>query len=220
MIINILTLFPSIFDSVFEDSILKRAQNKKIVKINIIDIRNFASDARKSVDDKPYGGGAGMILKVDVISKALNSIKPKPYTVLLSANGKLFNQKRAKSLSSKKNIALICGHYEGIDSRVVHFVDEVLSIGDFIMTGGEIPAMAIADSVTRLIPGVIKSESLAAESFENGLLEHPQYTRPPIFKNHKVPQILLKGNHKEILAWKEKESQKITKKNRPDLVKD
>lgn len=219
MTITILTLFPSTFDKVFDYSIIKRAINKKGLKIRIINIRNFSTDKYNSVDDKPYGGGAGMILKVNIILKAIESIKPKPYTILLSASGKIFNQKKAKSLSTKNNIALICGHYEGVDSRVNHFVDETLSVGDFVLTGGEIPAMALVDSITRLIPGTIKPESTIDESFENGVLEYPQFTRPKIFRKRNVPQVLLSGDHKKILEWKKTQSLSVTRKNRPDLIK-
>ena len=171
-----------------------------------------------------------MVLKVDVVVNALESLEPKPYTILLSPTGKTYNQKIARILSKKKSLAIICGHYEGVDERVEKFVDEVISIGDFVLTGGEIPAMAIIDSVTRLIPGVIKKESLSSESFssngkgemENGksTLEYPQFTRPEKFRNLKVPKVLLSGNHKEIEKWRKEESIKKTEKIRPDLLSD
>lgn len=226
MTINILTLFPKIFESVFSESIIKRAQNKNLVSINVIDIRSWGIGKRKVVDDKPYGGGEGMVLMAKPIVKALISLKPKPYTILLSASGKKYDQKKAVSLARKKSIALICGHYEGVDARVEEYVDEILSIGDFVMTGGEIGAMAVIDSVTRLIPQVIKRESTDVESYTSltinhkslTLLEFPQYTRPEIFNKHKVPQILLSGNHEEIKKWRKDQSQKRTKKFRPDLL--
>lgn len=237
MTIWILTLFPKVFSGIFQESIISRAQNDKRLKIRIINIRDFAEDKRKTVDDKPYGGGQGMLLKVDVVVKALESIKKKPHSILLSPSGLRYNQQTAISLSKKKSIALICGHYEGVDARVEKFVDKTISIGDFVLTGGEIPAMAIIDSVTRLLPDVIQKESLESESFSQigncspgealakpgkleigNLLEYPQYTRPQNFRGLKVPKILLSGNHEKIKNWKKKESLKTTKKYRPDLL--
>lgn len=219
MTIYILTLFPQIFKGVFDQSIIKRAKEKNLIKIKVINLRDFAKGPYKKVDDKPYGGGRGMILKADIVVKALESIKPKPYSVLLSAAGKKYSQKHALSLANKKSLALICGHYEGIDTRVENFVDDVLSIGDFVLTGGEIAAMTITDSITRLIPGVIAKESLSEESFSYSVsLEFPQYTRPEVFRNLKVPKILLSGNHKEIRNWRKVQSAKRTKKFRPDLL--
>jgi len=222
MTFYILTLFPEMFKGVLTSSILKRAQAKKLVKINLINIRDFASDKHKTVDDKPYGGGKGMILKVDVVVKALATIKPKPHVILLSPAGKKYDQKKTRALARKKSLALICGHYEGIDARVEEFASEVISIGDYILTGGEIAAMAIVDSVARLIPGVIHPESLKTESFsvngkwkmENGKLplEYPQYTRPENFRGLKVPPILLSGDHQKIARWREQQIIKRTKK--------
>jgi len=220
--VHILTLFPKSFDGVFTESIIKRAQEKKLVNINLINIREFAKNKAKTVDDKPYGGGRGMVLKVDVVIDALESIKPKPYAILLSASGRKYTQQMAKRLSGKKSLAIICGHYEGVDTRVEKYMDDVISIGDFVMTGGEIAAMAIADSVARLIPGVIQKESTESESFsQNGkiLLEHPHYTRPENFRSQKVPQVLLSGNHKQIEQFRGKEALKRTKKFRPDLIR-
>lgn len=220
MKISILTLFPEIFQSTFSKSIIKRAIDKKLISIEFINIRDFGLQKHKIVDDKPYGGGEGMVMMVEPIAKALSTIKPKPYIILLSASGKKYTQKTANSLSKKKNLAIICGHYEGIDARTEELADDVLSIGDYILTGGEIPAMVIVDSVTRLIPGSINPKSPVDESFEKGLLEYPQYTRPEIFNNKKVPQILLSGNHAKIAAWRQEQSIKRTQKNRPDLLKD
>ena len=219
MTFHILTLFPEIFEGVFSQSILKRAQDLKKIKIEMVNIRNFAKDKHKTVDDKPYGGGKGMVMKVDVLTKALESIKEKPYSILLSASGEKYTQKSAQILAKKSQIALICGHYEGIDARVEKFVDKTYSIGDFVLTGGEIGAMAIIDSVTRLMPGVIHRESLKFESFSEKykLLEYPQYTRPEEFRKLKVPKILLSGNHREIEQWRKVQALKRTRKNRPDL---
>lgn len=216
---TIITLFPEIFDSVFQKSIIARALSKKLIKINYVNPRNFAVDNHKTVDDKPYGGGKGMVMKVDIVKKALDSLSDKPYIILLSASGKKYTQKMAQTFVNKKNIALVCGHYEGIDARVEKFVDEVISIGDFVTTGGEIPAMAVVDSVSRLIPTVITKGSLKNESFDNNLLEAPQYTRPEEFRGLKVPKVLLSGDHKKIEKWRESESKKRTKKFRPDLLK-
>ena len=227
MTFYIITLFPQMFDSFLKASILERAQNQKLLKIKFVNPRNFTQDKHKTVDDKPYGGGAGMVMKVNLIVKALESIKPKPHVILLSASGKKYDQKTALQLSRKKSIALICGHYEGTDARVERFVDDVLSIGDFVLTGGEIAALAIIDSVTRLIPGVIHTESPKSESFSPltinhkpfTSLEYPQYTRPEEFHGLKVPKVLLLGNHKRIEQWRQKEALKRTKKFRPDLIK-
>ncbi len=208
------------FEGIFTSSIIGRAQEKRLVKINIVNLRDFARDKRKTVDDTPYGGGAGMVLKADIIHEAIQSIKPKPYTILLAASGKKYEQTTAKSLSKKKSVAIICGHYEGIDARVETFVDETVSIGDFVLTGGEIAAMAIIDSTTRLIKGVIHPDSPKQESFSisGKLLEYPQYTKPKEFKGQKVPEILFSGNHKKIEEWRKEQALKKTKKNRPDLI--
>jgi len=209
------------FEGVFSQSILKRAQDLKKFKVEIVNIRDFAGDKHKTVDDKPYGGGKGMVMKVDVLVKALESIKEKPYSILLSASGEKYTQKSARILANKSQIAIICGHYEGTDARVEKFVDKTYSIGDFVLTGGEIAAMAIVDSTTRLVPKVIHPESLESESFtiKKKLLEFPQYTRPEEFRGLKVPQILLSGNHREIEKWREAQTVKRTKKFRPDILK-
>lgn len=219
MTIWILTLFPEFFENFTNHSIIKRAISKKLVKIKLVNIRDFATDTRKTVDDTPYGGGAGMVMKVDILHRTLKSIKPKPYVILLSASGNQYTQKLAKTLTKHENIALICGHYEGIDARIEKYVDNVISIGDYILTGGEIPAMVLADSITRIIPGVISPESPQNESFEKDLLEYPQFTRPEQFHGQKVPKVLLSGNHKEIKAWRNQKSKERTKKYRPDLLK-
>lgn len=218
MIITILTLFPEMFDTVFKYSIIKRAIAQRIVEINLVNIREFAIDAYKTVDDRPYGGGAGMILKVDIIDRALESIKSKfkpgekVKIILLEPKGETFSQAKAQEFSHFNRLIFICGHYEGVDARIANLVDEVISIGKYILTGGEIPSMVIVDSVVRLIPGVLQNpDSLAQESFSNHNLEYPQYTRPETFKGMKVPDVLLSGNHKEIDKWKSSHSQKIPK---------
>lgn len=211
MTFHLVTLFPEIF-APLNSSIVERAQKDNVVKIKYVNPRDFTTDNYHTVDDKPYGGGAGMVMKAEPIIKALESIYGKPYTILLSASGKTYTQKTAQKLKAKSQVALICGHYEGIDARVEKFVDEVISIGDYVLTGGEIAAMAIIDSVTRLLPGAITSGSLANESFDDNRLEYPQYTRPKEFRTQKVPRVLLSGNHKEIEEWRKKESEKRTRK--------
>ena len=216
MTFYVLTLFPQTFSSTFTQSIIKRAVDNKIIKIKTINIRDFAKDKHKTVDDRPYGGGKGMILKVDVVVRALESIKPKPYSILLSASGKKYNQRKAREYSKKKSLAIVCGHYEGVDARVEQLVDEVISIGDYILTGGEIDSMAIIDSTARLLPKVINPDSLKTESFAQGsTLEYPQYPRPQNFRNLNVPKILLKGNHQQIKLWREKETNKRLVKLKP-----
>lgn len=220
MNIYILTLFPEVFEGVFKHSILKRAQDKKLIRIKLINIRDFGIGAHKQVDDKPYGGGEGMVMMPGPTTEALGSIKPKPYTVLLSASGKKYTQADAKRLSKKTNLALICGRYEGVDARVEEFVDEIFSVGDFVLTGGEIPAMILTDTITRLLPGSINPKSPQEESFENSLLEFPQYTRPEDYKGFKVPQVLLSGNHEAVKKWRSAQAVRRTKKYRPDLITD
>lgn len=219
MKVTILTLFPEMFEGPFAYSIIKRAQDKKLVEIKLVDIRDFGLGKHRMVDDTPYGGGKGMILRVDVLNDALNNVKNKTSgekIVLLSPHGKTFNQNIAKKLSKLKHLILVCGHYEGVDARFDKFIDEKISIGDFITTGGEIPAMLIVDSVVRLLKGVLKEGVTSQESFSK-LLEYPQYTKPQVYKNLTVPKILLSGNHKKIEDFKRKEEKRITRKLRPDL---
>jgi len=214
MKIDVLTLFPSMFTNVLGESMLKIAQKKKKVKIRIHDLRDWANDKHKTADDKPYGGGSGMIMKVEPIYKALADItQKKSRIILLSPRGKLFSQKMAKELVREKHVVCIAGHYEGVDERVKGLVTDEVSIGDYILTGGEIPAMVIIDAVTRLIPGVLGGEgSLDEESFENGLMEYPQYTRPRVFRSVPVPEVLLSGDHKLIKNWRKKKAIKIKEK--------
>ena len=198
---------------------MARAQKQKIAHITIHNLRDFSVDKYKTVDDKPFGGGPGMVLKVDVLDRALQSL-PAGYKILLTPQGKPFNQPLAQKLSQQKHLILICGHYEGYDERIRSLVDEEISIGDYVLTGGEIPAMVIVDAVVRLLPGVVgKQTSLQEESFTSGLLEYPQYTRPEEYKGKKVPPVLLSGNHAEIKKWRLEQSKKRTKLRRPDLVK-
>ncbi len=225
MKISILTLFPEMFQGVFDHSILKIAKEKNLVSINFINIRDFGIGKHKLVDDTPYGGGAGMIMRVDVIASALAEIRNEKSkmrnqrVILLDPQGKTYNQKKAKTLAKIDHLIFLCGRYEGVDERVRDLVDEEISVGDYILTGGEIPTITIIDSVIRLLPGVITKESTENESFSTSLLEYPQYTRPPIFNGKKVPDILLSGDHKKILEWREAEALKKTKKRRPDLLR-
>lgn len=207
MKITILTLFPEVFIKLFTTSMLKRAQAKGLVTTNVVNIRDFATDTYKTVDDRPYGGGVGMILRVDILYKALAS-QEKGYRILLSPHGKRYTQVDAKRLTKKNHLIIICGHYEGVDARIENYVDEVISIGDFILTGGEIAAMAITDSIVRLLPGLLPKEATEEETFENNLFEYPQYTRPKTFKGRKVPDVLLSGDHKKIAQWRKAQQKK------------
>ncbi|MCG2691471.1 tRNA (guanosine(37)-N1)-methyltransferase TrmD, partial [Microgenomates group bacterium] len=208
------------FQEVLNYSIIGRAQKKNLVKIKIHNLREWATDKHKSVDDKPFGGGAGMVMKVEIIDRALQSFKS-GYKILLTPQGKTFNQQSAQKLAKFNHLILICGHYEGFDERISELVDEEISIGDYVLTGGEIPAMVMTDAIVRLLPGVIEAESLAEESFNPpaGGLECPQYTRPEEYKKMKVPAVLLSGNHEKIKQWRQEEAKKRTKERRPDLLK-
>ena len=224
MRIDIITIFPKMFRPVLDESIIKRAQNKGKVKICIHDLRDYTFDKHRKVDDRPFGGGSGMVMGPEPIFSAVTKLKSsiaKSKVVLLAPQGERFSQAKAKSLSKCKHLIFICGHYEGIDERVREgLVDEVISIGDYVLTGGELPAMVLVDSVVRLIPGVLGDKnSLNFESFEGNLLEYPQYTRPAFFKGMSVPGVLLSGDHKKIEAWRRQEALKLTKQRRPDLLK-
>lgn len=229
MNINILTLFPKMFSGPFSESIIKRAQQKGIVKINIVNLRDFAVDKHKSVDDTPCGGGPGMVLRVDVIDRAIKSItknnRRNYHVVLATPQGKPYCQKIANKLSTEKNLLFICGHYEGFDERIrQHLVDEEISLGDFVLSGGEVPVMAIVDSVVRLLPGALgKDASSQEESFsmtqgDNILLEYPNYTKPVEYRGWKVPETLLSGDHQKISDWRRNEAIRNTKTKRPDLL--
>ena len=217
---NVLTLFPEMFSSLNE-SIIGRSKEKGLIDINLINIRDFSKNKHKKVDDTPYGGGAGMVMEPTVVYDAFKSIKDKKTKVIyLSPQGKTLNQQKVQDLAKEESITLLCGHYEGIDQRVIDtIVDEEISIGDYVLTGGELPAMVLIDSVSRYIEGVLKEESIKEESFTNGLLEYPQYTRPEVFEGEKVPEILLSGHHENIEKWRKDKSIEITKKKRPDLLK-
>lgn len=220
MKITILTLFKEMFDSYLNNSIIKRAIAKGLVSFELIDIREFTLDKHHRVDNPPFGGGAGLIMMCQPIVDALNTCKDTKSKVLLtSPKGATFNQKKALELSKEEHLIFICGHYEGIDERISKYVDENISLGDFILTGGEVAVMTMSDAIIRLIPGVITSESIEEESFNNNLLEYPQYTYPYDFNGDKVPDILFSGNHTAIEKWRKKEALRATKLYRPDLLK-
>lgn len=220
---HILTLFPEMFDGVLHSSMLGRAEEKGILKFNLINIRDFSGNKHNRVDDAPYGGGRGMVMQAPPVYDAYESIASclpeKPYVIYMSPKGTVFNQQKAIELSQKENLVILCGHYEGIDQRVLdEIVDEEISIGDYVLTGGEIPAMTVIDSVSRMIDGVLSNEdSFTDESHYDGLLEYPHYTRPPEFHGQKVPDVLLSGDHAKIAAWRRRESLLITKAKRPDM---
>jgi len=225
MRIDIITIFPKMFSPILNESIIRRAQNKGKVKICVHNLRDYSRDKHKKVDDRPFGGGSGMVMRTEPIFKAVEYIKSRVKgkglrVILLSPQGEKLNQKIAKKLVKYKHLILICGHYEGVDERVrKYLIDEEVSIGDYVLTGGELPAMVLIDSVTRLIPGVLGDKnSLNFESFEGNLLEYPHYTRPANFRNMRVPEILLSGDHKKIGAWRKEQALRRTKQRRPDLL--
>lgn len=221
MRIKVLSLFPKMFDGILNESIIKRAIDDKKVNIDVIDLRSYSKDKHNKVDDTIYGGGAGMLIKCEPVFAAIDDLKTKnTKVIMLSPDGVKYNQEKAYELSKEKNIILLCGHYEGFDERINTVVDEKISIGDYVLTGGEIPAMAIIDSVTRLLPGVINEESHLNDSFNNDLLDYPQYTKPQEYRGMKVPDVLLSGDHKKIDEWRREEQIKKTKKQRPDLLKE
>ena len=220
MKIDILTLFPEMFTPL-KTSIIGRAVEGNKLEINIVDIRDFTLDKHKKCDDAPFGGGAGMVMMPQPIASAIQAVDPdhQARRIFLSPRGRTFNQKIVLEYSKCQRLLLLCGHYEGVDQRVLDlFIDEELSIGDFVLTGGEIPAMAVVDAVARYVDGVINGQSLSEESFSNGLLEYPQYTRPQEFMGLKVPEVLTSGHHGNIEKWRRERSIEITKQNRPDLL--
>lgn len=218
--VDVLTLFPKMFESPFAESIVARARQAGRLDLTVHDIRSWTSDRHHVVDDAPYGGGAGMVLKPEPLSRAIRAVKgPGGHVVLLSAQGRLFDQAAARRLAAMPHLVLVCGHYEGIDERVIEGdVDEELSVGDYVLTGGELGAMVVIDAVTRLVPGVIDAASLDHESHTEGLLEGPQYTRPPEFEGRKVPAVLVSGDHAAIQKWRRAEAIRRTSERRPDLL--
>ena len=218
---NVLTLFPEMF-SALDESIIGRGKEKGLIDINLINIRDFSKNKHKKVDDTPYGGGAGMVMEPTVVYDAYCSVKePNAKVIYMSPQGKTLNQQMVQDLVKEENIILLCGHYEGIDQRVIdEIVDEEISIGDYVLTGGELPAMVLIDSVSRYVEGVLKEDSIQEESFTNGLLEYPQYTRPEIFLGKRVPEVLLSGHHENIKEWRKNQSIINTYLKRPDLLRE
>ena len=220
MKITILSLFPNMFEGFLAESIIKRAIQNEKVEVKIINFRDYSVYNNKQVDDTPYGGGAGMVLMCDPIFRCIDEIRtPKSHIIILSPEGSIYNEKKARELSKYEDIILICGHYEGFDERIKTLADEIISVGDFVLTGGEIPAMLIADSIIRLLPGAITNESLESESFNENLLDYPVYTKPAVYRDMNVPDILLSGDHKKIDDYRESERIRLTKEKRPDLLK-
>jgi tRNA (guanine37-N1)-methyltransferase len=219
MKIDIVTLFPEMFEPVLGASIVGRARQRGLLELRFINPRDFTADKHHSVDDRPFGGGAGMVLKAQPLYAAIESVRrPASRTVCLSPQGRCFDAAAARRLSREKHLILVCGHYEGIDERVLRHCDEEISVGDFVLTGGELAAMMVTDAVARFLPGVLKkAEASACESFEGGLLEHPQYTRPRVWKGRKVPNVLLEGDHRRIAEWRLRAALRVTRKKRPDL---
>ena len=220
MRIDFVTLFPGMFPSVMDASMMARAQEKGLVSWGCVNPRDFAQDKHKKVDDRPFGGGPGMLMMAEPLAQAIKSIKTKnSKTILLSPQGKTFNDKTAKLLSKEEHLIFVCGHYEGLDERTASLFDEEISIGDFVLTGGELPAMLVADAVARLVPGVLKKEdATVSESFAGGLLDFPQYTRPRVWRGREVPEVLFSGNHAKIAEWRRNAAAKATKRKRPDLL--
>ena len=225
MLVDVITLFPEMFTSPFADSIIKRAIDNKILQINFTQLRDFAFDKHKQVDDSPFGGGSGMVLKPEPMYRAVRNVLSREENlsrriIITDPSGTVFNQAKAKELATFDRLIFICGHYEGFDARIYDLADEIISIGDFVLTGGELPTMVIIDAVARMLPGVLGSEDSArTDSFFDGLLSYPQYTRPQDFEGKKVPDILLSGHHANIEKWRREKSLEITKLRRPDLLK-
>lgn len=222
MRVDILTLFPGMFESPFNESIIKRARDKGLLDVNITNIRDFAPAPHYQVDDYPFGGGDGMVMKADILEQAIKSVKDQDsWLIYLSPQGRILDQARARELAVKPHLILLCGHYEGIDARVLRSVDEEISIGDYVLTGGEMPAMILVDTVVRLVPGVLGGEQSAQdESFTNGLLEYPHYTRPREFEGMEVPEVLVSGHHENIRRWRKQQSLMNTLLKRPELLLD
>jgi tRNA (guanine37-N1)-methyltransferase len=222
MRIDLLTLFPEFFRSPLSQSMLQRAQNQGAVTFRVINLRDFAADRHQVTDDRPFGGGPGMVLKIEPLVKAIRTVRqedPEVRVLLLSPLGPRFHQDQARGLAALPHILLICGHYEGVDDRIRYYIDGMLSIGDYILTGGEIPALVVADAVSRLLPGVLGGAGATEEeSFQTGLLEYPHYTRPRVFEGHQVPPILLEGDHRRIARWRRQQALRRTARLRPDLL--
>ncbi len=220
LLIDVVTLFPDFFKSPLSESLLKKAQERGLVSVRVHNLRDWTHDRHRTADDKPFGGGAGMVLKPEPIFECVEEVAADGWVVLLDPQGDPMSQKLARQLAKKRHLVLIAGHYEGVDQRVKdHLIDQEISVGDFITMGGEAPAVCVIEAVVRLVPEVVgNEESLANESFEHGVLEHPQYTRPREYRGWKVPEVLVSGHHEEVKAWQRKTSVQATKEKRPDLV--
>ena len=222
MRIDLLTLFPEFFRSPLDQSMLQQAQIRGAAEFRVLNLRDYTTDRHQVTDDRPYGGGPGMVMQIEPLVAAIRAVRgedPQVRILLLSPQGPLFTQDRARELAALPHLLLICGHYEGVDERLKYYIDGMLSIGDYILTGGEIPALAVLDAVTRLLPGVLGGEGAAADdSFQTGLLEYPQYTRPRDFEGHRVPQVLLEGDHRRIREWRRQQALLRTRACRPDLL--
>lgn len=217
--IDVVTLFPRMFEGPLGESIIGRARERGLVEISFTDPREFARDRRRTVDDRPYGGGPGMVLMAQPLFEALRKVRRRGSTVAyLSPQGRRFDQALARRLAKAKRLVLVCGHYEGVDERILKHVDMEISMGDFVLTGGEIPAMAVADAVVRLVPGVLTGEAAEAESFSGSLLDHPHYTRPRVWRGKRVPDALVGGDHARVGAWRRGAAEKATRRKRPDLL--
>jgi tRNA (guanine37-N1)-methyltransferase len=222
MRIDLLTLFPDFFRSPLSQSMLQRAQALGAVEFRVINLRDFTADRHQVADDRPYGGGPGMVMKIEPLAAAIRAARredPELRVILMSPQGPLFSQDQARELAGRPHLLLICGHYEGVDDRIRYYIDEELSIGDYILTGGEVPALVVLDAVIRWLPGVLGADGAAAEeSFQTGLLEYPQYTRPRVFEGHEVPEALLSGDHQRIARWRREQALRRTARHRPDLL--
>lgn len=219
MRITVLTIFPELFDDLGKEPVIARAVRREIVKIDVVDIRPFAGGSFRHIDDDPYGGGPGMVMRCGPVLDALASVRtPESYVLVLTPSGYRYTQKTARALSRMEHLILICGHYEGLDERILDHADGVFTIGDYVLTGGELPAKVVMDSVIRLLPGVLRAEATREESFEAGLLEHPQYTKPADWRGERIPDVLLTGDHERIRAFREQEALRITRERRSDLL--
>ncbi len=224
MRISVLTIAPQEFEGFLSAHIIKRAIEMKALQIDIVDIRDYADGSFRHIDDNPYGGGGGMILKCEPVLKCLDAVKnassSDSISIAMTPRGQMFSQDMAKELSGQSHLIIICGHFEGMDERIYHHVDREVSIGDYILTGGELPAQVVINTIARLLPGVLRAGRAGDESFENGMLEYPQYTKPEIYAGERVPVVLLSGDHEAVRRWREQEAEKLTKSHRPDLILD
>ena len=221
MKISVLTIFPDMFQDFVREPVIARALSRGIAQIEVVDIKPFAGGSFRHIDDDPYGGGAGMVMRCGPVLDALDSVRtPGSYAAVMTPAGRKYTQKTAHTFAGLEHLILICGHYEGLDERILDHADGCFTIGDYVLTGGELPAKVVMDSVIRLLPGVLRAEATREESFEQGILEYPQYTKPADWRGEKIPEVLLSGNHEKIRRWREQEALRITRERRSDLLKD